>query len=98
METNLSFICYYKIITKTVTNRLLATLIEIISSQVVAVPGRHIFDNRFIIRDLIDYSNKKRIPTYTPSFDQEKVFDKVPRNYIFRCPEKINLTMYLLIL
>ena len=60
----------YKIITKTITNRVLPTLNEIISSeQSAAVPGRHIYDNLFTIRDLINYSNKKHIPMYILSFD-----------------------------
>ena len=70
METNLFFISYYKIITKTITNSLLATLIEIIpSEQLTAVPGCQIYDNRFNIGDLINCSNKKRNPRYTLSFD-----------------------------
>ena len=97
-ETNIakwrpiSLLCVdYKIITKTITNRLLPTLNEIISlEQSAAVPGRHIYDNLFTIRDLINYSNKKHIPTYILSFDQEKAFDKVDRNYMFRCLERMN--------
>ena len=88
----ISLLCVdYKIITKTITNRLLPTLNEIISlEQSAAVPGRHIYDNLFTIRDLINYSNKKHIPTYILSFDQEKAFDKVDRNYMFRCLERMN--------
>ena len=56
-ETNIakwraiSLLCVdYKIITKTITNRLLPTLNEIIlSEQTTAVPGRHIYDNLFTI-------------------------------------------------
>ena len=97
-ETNIakwrpiSLLCVdYKIITKTITNRLLPTLNEIISSeQSAAVPGRQIYDNLFTIRDLINYSNKKHIPTYILSFDQEKAFDKVDRSYMLRCLERMN--------
>ena len=74
----ISLLCVdYKTITKTITNSLLPTLNEIISSeQSAAVPGRHIYDNLFTIRDLINYSNKKHIPTYILSFDQEKALIK----------------------
>ena len=97
-ETNIakripaSLLCVdYKIITKTITNRLLPTLSEIISSEQSApVPGRHIYDILFTIRDLINYSNKKQIPTYNLSFHQEKAFDKVDRNYMFRWLERMN--------
>ena len=98
-ETNIakwrpvSLLCVdYKIITKTITNRLLSTLNnEIISLQLsTAVPGCHIYENLFTIRDLINNSIKKHIPTYILSFDKEKVFDKVDRNYMFRCLERMN--------
>ena len=56
----------YKIITKVLTNRLLPTLDEIISiEELVAVSNRTIYNNLFTIRDLIEYSNKKKYqPTY----------------------------------
>ena len=74
----------YKIITKTLTNRLLPTLHEIISiEQSAAVPNRTIYNNLFTIRDIIEYSNKKKIPTYIRNFDQGKAFDKVDRSYMF---------------
>lgn len=40
-----------------------------------------------MIPDLIKYSNKRGILIYL-RFDQEKTFDKVDRNYLFRCLEK----------
>ena len=81
----------YKIITKALTNRLLPTLDEIISiEQSAAVPNRTIYNNLFMIRDVIEYCNKKKIPTYILSFDQEKAFDKVDREYMFKCMEKMN--------
>ena len=98
-ETNIakwrpvSLLCVdYKIITKTITNRLLPTLNnEIISIQLsTAVPGCHIYENLFTIRDLINNSIKKHIPTYILSFDKEKVFDKVDRNCMFSCLERMN--------
>ena len=33
------------------------------------------------MRDLIEYSDKKKIPTHILNFDQEKAFDKVYWNY-----------------
>ena len=58
----ISLLCVdYKIITKVLTNRLLPTLDEIISiEQSAAVPNRTIYNNLFRIRDLIEYSNKKK--------------------------------------
>ena len=58
----ISLLCVdYKIITKTLTNRLLPTLQEIISiEQSAAVPNRTIYNNLFTIRDMIEYSNKQK--------------------------------------
>ena len=88
----MSLLCVdYKIITKTLINPLLPTLQEIISiEQSAAVPNRTIYNNLFTIRDIIDYTNKKKIPRYTLNFDQEKPFDKVDRNYMFICLKKMN--------
>ena len=88
-----SLLCLdYKIITKALTNRLLPTLEVIISiEQSAAVPNRTIYNNLFTIRDVIEYSNKtKKIPTYILNSDQEKAFDKVDRDYMFKCLEKMN--------
>ena len=75
----------YKIIAKVLTNRLLPTLDEIISAEQSApVPNRSIHNN-FTIRGLLEYSDKKKIPTYILNFDQEKAFDKVDLNYMFTC-------------
>ena len=97
-ETNIakwrpiSLLCVdYKTMTKTITNKLLLTLNEIISSeQSAAVPGRHIYENLFTIGDLINYSNKNHIPMYILNFDQEKAFDQVDRNYMFRWIQTMN--------
>ena len=88
----ISLLCVdYKIITKTITNILVETLSEIISSeQSAAVSGCHIYNNLFKIRDLINYLNKIYILTYILSFDEEKAFDKVDRNYMLRCLERMN--------
>ena len=76
---------------KALTNRLLPTLAEIISiEQSAAVPNRTIYNNLFTIRDVIEYSNKKKLPTYILNFDQEKAFDKNDRDYTFKCLEKMN--------
>ena len=88
----ISLLCLdYKIITKALINRLLPTLQEIISiEQSAAVPNRTIYNNLFTIRDIIEYTNKKKIPRYTLNFDQEKPVDKVDRNYMFKCLKKMN--------
>ena len=58
----ISLLCIdYKIITKSLTNRLLPTLEEIlIIEQSAAVPNITICNNLFTIRDITEYSNKKK--------------------------------------
>ena len=60
------------------------------TEQSAAAPNRIIYNDLFTIRDIIEYSNKKKIPTYILNFDQEKAFDKVDRNDLFKCLEKMN--------
>ena len=63
----------YKIIMKALTNRLLPTLEEIISiEQSAAVPNRTIYNNLFAIRDVIEYSNKKKTPNIYPKLRSGK--------------------------
>ena len=45
----------------------------------------------FIIRDIMEYSNKKKIPTYLLNLDEEKAFDRVDGNYVFKCHKKNEL-------
>ena len=88
----ISLLCAdYKIIAKALTNRLLPTLEEIISiEKSAAVPNRTIYNNLFTITDVIGYSSKKKLPTDILNFDQEKGFDKVDRDYMLKCLEKMN--------
>ena len=58
---------------KALTNRLLPTLEEIISiEQSAAVPSRTIYNNLFAIRDVIEYSNKKKTPNIYPKLRSGK--------------------------
>ena len=81
----------YKIITKALANRLIPALNEMISiEKSTVVANRPIYNNLFKIRDAIEYSNKKKVPTYILNFNQENTFDKVDWNYEFTCFEEMN--------
>ena len=74
----------YKIISKTITNRLGKVLPKIIGiDQTCSVKGRSIFDNLHLIRNVMDYVDQKNLTASFICLDQEKAFDRVSRSYMF---------------
>ena len=83
--------CDYKILTKTIAIRLKTSLHHIISpEQTCSIPNRQIFSNLYYFRDLIQYSNNKKIQSFILNFDQEKAFDKVDINFLLKTLKKFN--------
>ena len=79
----------YKIIAKTLANRLQMTVDGIISSdQTACIPGRTIEDNLFTLRDAIHYSQTHKEGFICLSVDQEKAFDRVDHPFLKRVMEK----------
>lgn len=75
----------YKICAKVISLRLRTVLSSIISiHQTCAVPGRSIADNLHLFRNIIDYVNQKSLRLAFVNIDQEKAFDRVDHNYMFR--------------
>ena len=80
----------YKILTKILSNRLKTILPHIISEeQNCSVPRRTIFNNLFLIRDTIKFSKEKNIKFYLSQIDQEKAFDKVDHDFLYKTMEKM---------
>ena len=80
----------YKILTKILSNRLKTILPHIISEeQNCSVPRRTIFNNLFLIRDTIKFSKEKNIKFYLLQIDQEKPFDKVDHDFLYKTMEKM---------
>ncbi len=52
--------------------------------QTYCVPGRSIFDNITLIRDIFDVSKLLNINIGLISLDQEKAFDRVEHPYLWR--------------
>ena len=81
----------YKIISKVIATRLKNVLgIVINEDQTCGIPGRCIFSNLHLVRDLIMYTNQKRMKGYIISIDQEKAFDRVDRQFLYDVFETMN--------
>ncbi|KAI4873887.1 hypothetical protein NFI96_008616, partial [Prochilodus magdalenae] len=74
----------YKILSRCLANRLkgaLDTLIHI--DQSYCVLKRSIYDNLFLIRDMMDFAGLSGTEFGLLSLDQEKAFDRVDHEYLF---------------
>ena len=73
----------YKIISKAITIRL-SKVIELIvhSDQTCSVPGRAIFSNVSLLRDILDHIELTRECAILVNLDQEKAFDRVDRSFL----------------
>ena len=79
----------YKIIAKMLANRLKHVLSDIINiDQTCSIPGRSIFDNVHLMRDVIEYSKQKDIQCAILSLDKVKAFDRVNHHYMVRVLQK----------
>ncbi len=75
----------YKILSKCIANRLNKVLCEIIhKDQSYCVKGRSITDNLHLMKDLIDYAQYNNHNIGILSLDQEKAFDRVDHQFLFK--------------
>jgi len=88
----ISLLCTdYKIITKTLANRLQLVLHEIIcEDQTCGIPTRSIFSNLRLYRNIIAHAQEKRLKAFLISLDHEKAFDRVNHEFLFRIMQKFN--------
>lgn len=75
----------YKILTKILSSRLKNILSQIISEdQTCSIPKRTVFNNLFLVRDLIKVNKKQNTSFYILQVDQEKAFDKVAHDLLYK--------------
>lgn len=75
----------YKLLSKTLANRLKTKIGSVVhTDQSYCVPERSIFDNLFLLRDLFNVSKVFNVDFGLISLDQEKAFDRVDHEYLFR--------------
>ena len=78
----------YKLVSKVLSTRLRGVLGDIVSPyQTCSVPGRSIMDNLHLFRNIISYANQKSFPLAFINIDQEKAFDRVDHQYLFKVLE-----------
>ena len=82
----ISLLCLdYKILTKILSNRLKTILPKITSQeQTCSIPKRIIFNNLFLTRDIITLTKEKNTKLYILQIDQEKVFDKIDQDFLYK--------------
>ncbi|CAM2118640.1 unnamed protein product [Caretta caretta] len=73
----------YKIVAKAISLRLGSVMADVVhSDQTYTVPGRSIFDNLFLVRDLLELGRRDGLSFALLSLDQEKAFDRVDHGYL----------------
>ncbi|CAM2106430.1 unnamed protein product [Caretta caretta] len=73
----------YKIVAKAMSLRLGSVMADVIHpDQTYTVPGRSIFHNLFLVRDLLELGRRGGLSFALLSLDQEKAFDRVDHGYL----------------
>ncbi|CAM4410874.1 unnamed protein product [Lepidochelys kempii] len=73
----------YKIVAKAISLQLGSVLADVIhQDQTYTVPDRSIFDNLFLVRDLLELRRRNSLLFAHLSLDQKKAFDRVDHGYL----------------
>ncbi|CAM2115579.1 unnamed protein product [Caretta caretta] len=73
----------YKIVAKAISLWLGSVMADVIHpDQTYTVPGRSIFDNLFLVRDLLELGRRDGLSFALLSLDQEKVFERADHGYL----------------
>ncbi|KAI3364781.1 hypothetical protein L3Q82_000909 [Scortum barcoo] len=83
----------YKLLSKALANRLKEAMEQVIHlDQTYCVPGRSMVDNIYLIRDVLEVSSSLGINTGLISLDQEKAFDRVEHNFLWKVMERFGFS------
>ncbi|CAM2106109.1 unnamed protein product [Caretta caretta] len=73
----------YKVVAKAISLRLGSVLADVIHpDQTYTVPGRTIFDNLYLVRDLLELRCRDGLSFALLSLDQEKAFNRVDHGFL----------------
>ena len=79
----------YKLASKVITERLKTVMSSIVhQDQTCSVPGRSIFSNLQLVRDVLDMIDKTNETGILVTLDQEKAFDRVDHEFLMRVLSK----------
>uniref|UniRef100_A0A8C5D1K3 Reverse transcriptase domain-containing protein n=1 Tax=Gouania willdenowi TaxID=441366 RepID=A0A8C5D1K3_GOUWI len=89
-----SLLCVdYKLLSKVFASRLGRVMEQVIyRDQTYCVPGRSMVDNVHLIRDVLDISSSLGCNTGLISLDQEKAFDRVEHNFLWKVMERFGFS------
>ncbi|KAK0138454.1 Transposon TX1 uncharacterized protein [Merluccius polli] len=83
----------YKILSKVLANRLKGTMEQILHrDQTYCVPSRSMVDNIYLIRDVLEVSSSLGINTGLIALDQEKAFDRVEHDFLWKVMERFGFS------
>lgn len=96
----MSLICVdFNILSKAITNRPKKYMTNVIhEDQSFCVPKHTIFDNLFLIRDIIAVAQRHKLDIGFFSLDQEKAFDRMDLHYLFKTLEAFGFGTHLFLL
>lgn len=83
----------YKLFTKALTNRLAVVITDLIHpSKAGFIPGRSITEQMKLIRMMIHYTEAKEVNGLIVALDQEKAYDKIDHDYLWRTLERFGIS------